>query len=184
MSGLVDYHLLAIRWDGQIIWVDIFLWLLWQKQIIPQCAVRHFETKNFRLVVWPFCTNLHGLKLNFMTTLFYKKNILTNGSCVNDPPISAQKAAKSGYFWQNWLSWSEIPPNARVKQKTCSIICGIPVPAILNHKNSTGSAGGVGEGFHWPINMTQMCDILTVPGSSCRPGGIFMVQNGWYRCPA
>ena len=32
--------------------------------------------------------------------------------------------------------------------------------------------------------MTQMCHILTLPGLSCRNGRIFMVQNGWYRCPA
>ena len=36
----------------------------------------------------------------------------------------------------------------------------------------------------WPINMTQICHILTFPVPSCRPGPIFMVQNGWCRCPA
>ena len=34
------------------------------------------------------------------------------------------------------------PPEVQVEPKTCSTICGTPVPAILNHKNSTGSAGG------------------------------------------
>ena len=34
------------------------------------------------------------------------------------------------------------------------------------------------------INMTPMCHILTFPGPSCRPSRIFMVQHGWYRCPA
>ena len=29
--------------------------------------------------------------------------------------------------------------------------------------------------------MTQMCHNLTFPGPSCRPGQIFIVQNGWYR---
>ena len=38
--------------------------------------------------------------------------------------------------------------------------------------------------YTWTINMTQMCHILTFPGPSCQPGRIFMVQNGWYRCPA
>ena len=35
----------------------------------------------------------------------------------------------------------------------------------------------------FPIEMTQMCHILTFPGPSCRPGQIFLVQNGLYRCP-
>ena len=34
------------------------------------------------------------------------------------------------------------------------------------------------------VKMTQMCHNLTFPGPSCRPCQIFMVQNGWYRCPA
>ena len=39
------------------------------------------------------------------------------------------------------------PPEARSEPKTCSAICGKPVPAILNHdKNLTGSAGGIREG--------------------------------------
>ena len=32
--------------------------------------------------------------------------------------------------------------------------------------------------------MTQICQILTFPGPSCRPIRIFMVQNGWHRCPS
>ena len=34
------------------------------------------------------------------------------------------------------------PVEVRVQYKTCSTICGTPVPAILNPKNSTRSAGG------------------------------------------
>ena len=34
------------------------------------------------------------------------------------------------------------PLEVWVHYETCSTICGIPVPAILNHKISTGSAGG------------------------------------------
>ena len=30
----------------------------------------------------------------------------------------------------------------------------------------------------------QKYPILAVFGPSCRPGQIFMVQNGWHRCPA
>ena len=36
----------------------------------------------------------------------------------------------------------------------------------------------------WPIDMTRICHILTFPVPSCRPTQIFMVRNGWYRCPA
>ena len=35
----------------------------------------------------------------------------------------------------------------------------------------------------FPIEMTQMCHILTFPGPSCRPGQIFLVKNGLYMCP-
>ena len=38
------------------------------------------------------------------------------------------------------------PLEVWVHYETCSTICGIAVPAILNHKNSTGSAGGAREG--------------------------------------
>ena len=38
------------------------------------------------------------------------------------------------------------PPEVLVELKTCSTICGTPAPVILNHKNSTGSAGGAREG--------------------------------------
>ena len=72
----------------------------------------------------------------------------------------------------------------RVEQKTYSTICGTPAPAILNHENSTGSAGGAREGqsmahlghingpyfdLPWPLLLTR---------------SNFMVQNGWKRFPA
>ena len=34
----------------------------------------------------------------------------------------------------------------RVQHETCSTICGTPVPAILNQKNSTEPAAGAREG--------------------------------------
>ena len=34
------------------------------------------------------------------------------------------------------------PLEVLVQHKICSTICGTPFPAILNQKNSTGSAGG------------------------------------------
>ena len=80
------------------------------------------------------------------------------------------------------------PPEVRVRHETCSTICGTHVQAILDQKNLTGLAGGSGKVkiMHlctFPIEMTKMCHILTFPGPSCRPGQIFLVQNGLYRCP-
>ena len=43
-------------------------------------------------------------------------------------------------------------PEVQVEPKTSSTICGTPVPAMLNHKYSTRSAGGAREGqnmAHW-----------------------------------
>ena len=56
---------------------------------------------HFILLRGHFCTNLReilapGLKLNFMTTLSYKKIILTNRSRVKDPPYFSPKTAKNG----------------------------------------------------------------------------------------
>ena len=38
------------------------------------------------------------------------------------------------------------PPEVQVEPKTCIAIFRTPVPAILNHKNLTGLAGGAREG--------------------------------------
>ena len=40
----------------------------------------------------------------------------------------------------------EYPPEVQVEPKTCIAIFRTPVPAILNHKNLTRSAGGDREG--------------------------------------
>ena len=40
----------------------------------------------------------------------------------------------------------EYPPEVQVEPKTCSTIFRTPVPAILNHTNLTGLAGGAREG--------------------------------------
>ena len=82
-----------------------------------------------------------------MTTLFYnKKIILTNRSRVNVPLILAQKQQKMAILDKTDFWGLKYPPEVRVEHKTCSTTCGTPVPAILNHKNSTGSAGGARDG--------------------------------------
>ena len=40
----------------------------------------------------------------------------------------------------------EYPPEVQVEPKTCIAIFRTPVPAILNHTNLTGLAGGAREG--------------------------------------
>ena len=63
------------------------------------------------------------------------------------------KTAKSGYFFYktDFLDL-KYPPEVQVEPKTCIAIFRTPVPAILNHKNSTWSAGGAREGQ----NMAQL----------------------------
>ena len=72
--------------------------------------------------------------------------ILTNCSRVNDPLILAHKQQKMAIFDKTDFWGLKYPLEVRFQHETCSTICGTPVPAILNHKNSTGSAGGAREG--------------------------------------
>ena len=71
---------------------------------------------------------------------------MTNRSRVNDPPILAQKQQKMAIFDKTDFWGLKYPLEVRVKDEICSTICGTPVPAILNHKNSTRLAGGAREG--------------------------------------
>ena len=73
---------------------------------------------------------------------FIKKFISTNRSRVKDPHILAQKQPKMAIFEKADYWGLKDPLEVRVQHETCSSICGTPVPAILNHKNSTGLAGG------------------------------------------
>ena len=81
-----------------------------------------------------------------MTTLFYKIFILTNRSRVNDPPMLAQKQQEMAIFDKTDFWGLKYPPEVRVQHETCSTLCGTPVPAILNHRIATGSAGRAREG--------------------------------------
>ena len=47
------------------------------------------------------------------------------------------------------------PPKASVERKSCSIMCGTPVQAILDQKNLTRSAGGVKEGQNMAQNVPR-----------------------------
>ena len=72
---------------------------------------------------------------------------MTNHSHVN---------AKIGYFWEKNDFWGrKYPSEVRVEHQTCNTICGTPVPAILNHKNSTGFAGGTSEGQNASVHMAH-----------------------------
>ena len=67
-------------------------------------------------------------------------------SRVNDPPNLTPKQPKVATFDKTDFWGLKYPLEVWVEHKTCITICGTPVPAILNHKKSTGSAGGSREG--------------------------------------
>ena len=103
----------------------------------------------FFLLCGHFWTNLNGilapgLKLICQTTLFYKKN--TFWPTVNDPPTSTPKQPKLAIFDKTDSLGLKSPPQVRVEPKTCSTVCGTPVPAILSHRNWTRLAGGAKKG--------------------------------------
>ena len=72
---------------------------------------------------------------------FIKKFISTNRSRVKDPHFLAQKQPKMDIFEKADYLGLKDPLEVWVHYEICNTICGIPVPTILNHKNSTGSAG-------------------------------------------
>ena len=67
------------------------------------------------------------------------------------PPILTPKQPKVAIFDKTDFWDLKYPPEVQVKHKTCSTICRTPVPAILNNKNSTRSAGGAKNSQNWPI---------------------------------
>ena len=93
---------------------------------------------------------------------------MTNRSRVNDPPILAQKQQEMAIFDKADFWGLRYPLEVRVQHKTFSTICRTPAPAILNHKNSAGSAGGAGEGqsmahlghSNGPCNVVPTCFML------------------------
>ena len=126
------------------------------------------KKRFFRVHFWVFflqrshfCTNLReilapGLKWILPATLFLKKIILINPSCVNDLPLLAQKQQKNGYFDKADFWGLKYPLEVRVLHETCSTICRTPVPAILNPKNSTRSAGGAKNSQNWVFLKVQI----------------------------
>ena len=74
--------------------------------------------------------------------------ILWEKSCI----ILPQKQPKVAIFDKTDFLDLKYPPEVQVEPKTCSTIFRTPVPAILNHKNLTWSAGLAREGQ----NMAQL----------------------------
>ena len=60
-------------------------------------------------------------------------------------PYFSPKTAKMAIFDKTDFWGLKYPLEVRVQHETCSTICGTPLPAILNPKNSTGLAGEVRE---------------------------------------
>jgi len=92
---------------------------------------------------------LQGKNWIYQPPYFIKNFISTNRSRVNDPPILAQKQQKMAIFDKTDFWGLKHPLEVRVQSETCSTICGTPVPAILNPKNSTGLAGGAKKSQNW-----------------------------------
>ena len=111
----------------------------------------------------------------YQSPYFIKKFISTNRSRVKDPHFLAKKQQKMAIFDKTYFWGLTYPLEVRIQHKTCSTICGKPVPEILNHKNSTESTG---QGQNMAHLGAFLGHILTFPGPSCRAGRIVMVQNG------
>ena len=96
--------------------------------------------------------------------------------------ILAQKQQKMAIFDKTDFWGLKYPLEVRVQHETCGTICGAPVPAILNPKNSTLLEGSktAQSRYVWYL---QKYPILAVFGPSCQPGRFFLVQKGWKRCP-
>ena len=115
---------------------------------------------------------------------FIKKIISTNCSRVKDPHFLAQKQQKMAIFEKADYWGLKYPLEVRVQHETCGTICRTPVPAILNPKIRPGQQEGSKTAKSRYIWYLQKYPILAVFGPSCQPGRLFIVQNGWKRCPA
>ena len=136
-----------------------------------------------------FCTNLHEilapeLKLILQAPLFYEIFHFDQPHPRQQTPCFSPKTAKKKrlFLKEKKTDFCGLKDHleVRVQHETCSTICTTPVPAILNHKNSPGLAGGTKNSPTW----LYLYPILAVFDPSCQPGRIFMVQNGWCSCPA
>ena len=64
----------------------------------------------------------------------------------NHASFYPQKQPKVVIFYKTDFLDLKYPPEVQVEPKTCIAIFRTPVPAILNHTNLTGLAGGAREG--------------------------------------
>ena len=82
---------------------------------------------------------------------------MINCSRINNPPILAQKQQKMAIFEKKTDYWGlKDPLEVWVHYEISNTICGIPVPTILNHKNSTGLAGGAKNSQNWVFLKVQI----------------------------
>ena len=76
------------------------------------------------------------------------------------PPLLTPKQPKVAIFDKTDFLDLKYPPEVQVEPKTCSTIFRTPVPAILNHKNSTWSAGGARKGQNMAHIQYYMVNVL------------------------
>ena len=92
------------------------------------------------------------------------------------------------FFCEGGQGDRNAPQRCEFDMKHVVLYVGHLYKPFWTKKNRPGWQGGSGkvkimDWCTWPIEMTQICHILSFPSPSCRSGRIFLVQNGLYRCP-
>ena len=118
--------------------------------------VDYWVFATFLLLCGHFCTNLHDIlaKIEFMTTLFYKKKIImTNHSHVN---------AKIGYFWRKKKTFGaeNTPPRCRLNIKHVILYAGHLYQPFWTIKIRTGWQEGPGKVKIWHIWVILMGNVM------------------------
>ena len=114
---------------------------------------------------------------------FIKKNHFDQPFLRKRPPFFSSKTPKNGYFWKKWLLGPKIPPRGASLTWNIVLYAGYLYQPFWTIKIQPGWQEGpktAKMGYFWRYQNTP---ILAVFGPSCRPGWIFLVQNGWKRCP-
>ena len=115
---------------------------------------------------------------------FIKKFISTNRSRVKDPHFLAKKQQKMPIFEKSWILGPKRPPRGASPTWNMYLYGGHLFQPFWTKKNRPGWQEGPKTAKFGLYLYLQKYPILAVFGTSCQPGRIFLVQNGWKRCPA
>ena len=109
---------------------------------------------------------------------------MTNRSRVKDPHILAPKQQKMAIFDKTDFWGLKYPLGCVSNMKHVVLYVGHLYQPFWTIKIRPGRQEGPKTAKRRYIWYLQKYPILAVFGPSYQPGRIFMVQNGWYRCPA